>query len=358
MTTGTPFAHPEFDAHEQIVFCHEPETNLFAIIAIHSTKLGPAAGGCRMREYVNWDAALTDVLRLSRSMTYKNALAGLPLGGGKCVLIADSAGPNKHELLRAMGRQVQRLGGRYWTAIDVGVSPADVDVIAETCDYVFTRASQEPEGFNAAEFTALGVFTGVQAVAAEVFDRRGEPPTDLAGLSVAVQGLGGVGYDLCRQLHEVGADLIVADVDQARVARAVKAYGATAVAADRIHAAAADIFAPCALGAGLNDTTIPQLNARAVCGAANNQLERPAHAQALLDRGITYVPDYVVNAGGMIGGGTAIFTAPDADASRARIRELFATIRDILRRSAGDGRTTLAVADEMARERIAAGPAN
>jgi leucine dehydrogenase len=344
----SPFAHPEFDHHEQVLFCHDQAAGLFGIIAIHSTALGPAAGGCRMYPYATADEALTDVLRLSRGMTYKNAVAGLPLGGGKSVIVADPARPDKATLLRAFSRHVQALGGRYWTAIDVGVGPADADVLAEQCDYVFARASQYPDGFGPSQFTALGGFAGIRAVAKYVLGRD-----DLRGVRVAVQGLGSTGRELCRLLHDAGAALWVADVAGEAVRFVVDAYGATPVDPAVIHAQDVDVFAPCALGGVIDDRTLPQLRARAVCGVANNQLRAPRHGAALRERGIAYVPDYVVNAGGMIGASTVIFSTADHDASVRKILGLYDTVLSILQRADAEGRPSSDVADDLARARMA-----
>lgn len=341
------FTHPEFDDHEQVLFCRDDSVGLRGIIAIHNTRLGPAAGGCRMHAYENEDAALADVLRLSKGMSYKNAVADLPLGGGKCVIIADPSAPNKADLLRAFSKHVQSLGGRYWTAIDVGVGPADADILAENCDYVFTRASQYPDGFNPSLFTALGGFMGVRAAAKHVWGRD-----DLAGLTVAVQGCGATGRDLCRQLYEAGAKLIVADVSEAATRFVAEEYGATVISPDAIYAAEADIFAPCALGAVLNDDTIPQLKVKAVSGLANNQLAAGRHGQALLDRGITYVPDYVVNGGGVMGAAALIYSNPTIEQSQAKIRGLYDTILNILARADAEGAPPSEIADQMAREKL------
>jgi leucine dehydrogenase len=343
------FDHPEFDHHEDVLFCHDAQAGLFGIIAVHSTALGPAAGGCRMYPYASIDDALTDVLRLSRGMSFKNAAAGLPLGGGKCVIVADPAGPGKADLLRAMAEHVQALGGRYWTAIDVGMTPADADILAERSDYVFTRASQYPDGFNPSHFTALGGFVGIRAVVKHTLGRD-----DLEGIRVAVQGVGSTGSDLTRRLHEAGAVLTVADVNQAAVDAMVSQYGATADDPATIHAADVDIFAPCALGAILNDRTIPEMKAKAVCGLANNQLAEPRHAQMLKDSGITYVPDYVANSGGVIGSSTVIFTTPDRDASIRQIEGLYDTILHILEQADAENRLPSDIADELALSRMAA----
>jgi leucine dehydrogenase len=342
------FDHPEFDDHEQVLFCRDAANGLFAIIAVHSTALGPAAGGCRMRPYPTAGDALTDVLRLSRGMSYKSALAGLPLGGGKSVIMADPARIDKADLLRSFSRQVQSLGGRYWTAIDVGVDTQNADVMAEQCDYIFARASQYPDGFNPSHFTSLGGFTGIRAVVRHVLRRD-----DLHGVRVAVQGLGNTGHDLCRQLHDAGAELVIADVNDAAVRAVVDAYGAVPVDPALIHAQDVDVFAPCALGGVINDETVPQIRAKAVCGLANNQLQQARHATDMESRGITYVPDYVVNSGGMIGASTVIFATPDRDASLRRILGLHDTILSILEQAAAEGRPAADVADEMARARIA-----
>ncbi|SET00060.1 Leu/Phe/Val dehydrogenase [Oceanicella actignis] len=345
----TPFDHPEFDDHEQVIFVRDAEVGLFGIIALHDTTLGPAAGGCRMQPYASHEEALRDVLRLSRGMTLKNAAAGLPLGGGKCVIVADPARADKARLLEAMGRHVQALGGRYWTAIDVGVSPRDADAIARSCDYVFCKASEYPDGFDPSNFTAWGGFVAVKAVLRRLFGD--ESP---AGRRIAVQGLGGVGRELCRLLREAGADLVVADIDQAALRRVVEELGAEPVDPARIHAAPADVFAPCALGGVLNDRTIPELGARAVCGLANNQLEAPRHAQALQARGVLYAPDFIANAGGVIGASAPIWGGPDRAAAMRRIEGIGPTLDAIFARAEAEGLTTDEVAQRMAAERLAA----
>ena len=343
------FNHPDFDNHEQVLFCTDKASGLTGIIAIHSTVLGPAAGGCRFHTYASTQDALTDVLRLSKGMSYKNAMAGLPLGGGKCVVIADPRDPRKDDLLRAIARHVQSLNGRYWTAIDVGVSPHEADIMAEASDYIFTRASHYEEGFSPASFTALGGFTGIRAAAKHVWGRD-----DLNGLRVAIQGVGATGADMGRQLHEAGARLVVADVREDAVNKMVSEFGAKAISADKIHTADVDVLSPCALGATLNDETIPEIKARAVCGLANNQLAEPRHGAQLAERGIAYVPDYVVNAGGMIGASRVIFDELSRDKSTAQILGLFDTICTILAKADENGRPSSDIADEMALEKIEA----
>jgi leucine dehydrogenase len=332
------------------MYCHDAATGLRGIIAVHSTSLGPAAGGCRMHPYKSEDDALTDVLRLSRGMSYKNAMAGLPLGGGKCVIIADPSRPDKADLLRAFSRHVQALGGRYWTAIDVGVGPKDADVLAENCDYIFARASQYPDGFDPSLFTALGGFIGIKAVVEHIWKR-----SDLAGIRVAIQGLGATGRDLARQLHEVGAEMVVADVKDDAVRYVVENYGARAVDPSHIHAQDVDVFAPCAMGAVINDTTLPEIRAKAVCGLANNQLAEPRHGEALRARGIVYVPDYVVNGGGIGAAGQTVYSKPTLEAQKQSVLRLHDTILAILVKAATENRPGSDVADDMARARIAAG---
>lgn len=300
-----------------------------------------------MHPYASDEEALTDVLRLSKGMTYKNAVAGLPLGGGKCVIIADPTDPRKPDLLRAFADHVQTLNGRYWTAIDIGVGPADADILAERCDYIFARASQYEEGFNPSAFTALGGFVGIKAASKVALGQ-----TDLTGLRVAVQGLGATGYALCKHLHDAGAKLTVTDVRHDAVSQVVSEFGAAAVEPDRIHAADVDVFAPCAMGAGLNDKTIPEIKAKVICGLANNQLAEDRHGEMLTKAGIAYVADYVVNAGGMMGASTVIFAEPSREDSIRRIEALHDTVGAILRRAQTEGRPSSEIADQMALERI------
>lgn len=346
------FSHPSYDEHEQVLFVSDRSCGLRGIIALHDTTLGPAAGGCRMYPYASEEAALKDVLRLSRGMTMKNALAGLPLGGGKCVIIADPAAANKHDLLRALARHVQRLGGRYWTAIDVGVGPADVDVMAEECEFVFTRASEFADDDPPAHYTALGGFHGIRALAAYL---RGSD--DLAGLKVAVQGVGQTGADLIGQLVAAGAEVVATDVNEAALRRVVEQHGIRAVAPDAIYDQDVDVFAPCALGGILNDDTIRRLRCKGIAGLANNQLERPEHGRALMERGIAYAPDFVVNAGGVMRGSLPIFAAHDRDLALRKIKGIYDTVLEILRRSEAEGAPAEEIAERIALERIRGGHA-
>ena len=301
-----------------------------------------------MHPYASTFEALTDVLRLSNGMSYKNSVAGLPLGGGKCVIIADPNNPAKPELLRAFSKHIQRLAGRYWTAIDVGVGPGDADTMAENCDYIFARASQYEDGFNPSSFTALGGFIGIKAAVSHAWQRD-----NLNGLRVAIQGLGATGADLARQLNEAGTSLVVTDINDEIVDEVVSQYNATAVPPEIIHAQDVDVFVPCAMGAILNDKTIPEIQAKIICGLANNQLAEARHGVALQEKGIVYVPDYVVNAGGMMGASTVIFDKPSREKSIERIHGLFDTIKSILRQADESGLPSSEVADKIALDRIA-----
>ena len=341
------FANAAFDDHEQVIFVSDAASGLRGIIAIHSTALGPAAGGCRLYPYAAVDDALVDVLRLSRGMTMKNAAAALPLGGGKCIIIGDPASSSKEAWLRAMARHIARLHGRYWTAIDVGVGPEDADLMAEECDYVFARASDFEDDFPPAHYTALGGFAALRAVTTYL---RGDD--DMRGLRVAVQGVGQTGADLIAQLTARGASVVAADVDEAALARVVETHGATAVPPGEIHAQEVDIFVPCALGGILNDETIPELRCAAIAGLANNQLQRPEHGRALLERNIAYAPDFIVNAGGMIGCSTVIFSTPDKAESLRRIEEIRNVTLAILERSRAEGVPTEVIAESIGRQRI------
>ena len=337
------FTSPDFDNHELVAFGTDAESGLKAIIAIHDTHLGPALGGCRMWPYASDDAALQDVLRLSRGMTYKAALAGLPYGGGKSVIIGNPKTQKSEALLRAMGRFVGSLGGRYHTAEDVGTTVADMDVLRKETRYAhgFSASSGDPS-----PATAYGVFMGLKAAVAF---RRGSD--ELNGLTVALQGLGNVGKRLARYLADAGAHLIVADIDHAAVQAAVRDFGATAVTPDAIHRAEADVFSPCALGAILNDRTIPELGAAIVAGAANNQLAERRHGAALKAKGVLYAPDYVINAGGLID----IYVGEnggDEQAVLARTAHIYDTAQAVFERAAEEDAPTDAVADRMAEERF------
>jgi leucine dehydrogenase len=340
------FSHPEYHAHEDVAFHHDVATGLKAIIAVHSTALGPGLGGCRMWPYASDAEALTDVLRLSRGMTYKAALAGLPQGGGKSVIIGDPRRQKTPELMRAMGRFVNRLGGAYIAAEDSGTSVADVHTMAEVTPHVGGLANANAEGRTGdpSPATAYGTFVGIQAA---VKHRLGRD--DLKGLKVAIQGLGNVGYRLAKHLHEAGAQLWVTDIHYPAVDRCVQELGANAVSMERIFGLDVDVFAPCALGAILNDITLPELKATVVAGAANNQLAQPRHGLALMQRGILYAPDYAINAGGIIEIYHETHGYQDA-AVKAHLDRIGATLIAIFQRAEEQSLPTGAVADAMAEE--------
>lgn len=286
------FSAPSFSNHENVIFCHDKATGLKAIIAIHDTTLGSALGGCRFWNYASENEALNDVLRLSQGMTYKAAISKLPLGGGKSVIIGDPKAIKTKELLLAFGRFVDRLGGLYITAEDVGTSVEDMSIIHTQTDHVVGLAggSGDPS-----PLTAYGVYRGLCAAAKHKFGA--DTPQ---GMRVVVQGLGHVGMNLCKHLHQAGAQLFVFDINEQAVKTAVDSFGATVLKAEDIFTFEADIFSPCALGAILNDTTIPQMKYKIIAGAANNQLESPHNGEQLRNLGILYTPDYVLNAGGLI----------------------------------------------------------
>lgn len=278
--------------HEQVTFFQDEKTGLKAIVAIHSTVLGPALGGCRVWPYESEAAALNDVLRLSRAMTYKNSAMGLPLGGGKAVIIADSTVDKTPALFEAFGRAVDRLGGHYITAQDVGTAPEDMVAIRRQTKWVagLPKTSGDPS-----PATAFGVYSGLKAALKHAFGSD-----DLKGRRVAVQGLGAVGMSLAERLYADGAQLVVADIAQKRIDQAVNDLGARAVTSDEIYDVECDVFAPCALGAVINDDTIPRLTAKVVAGSANNQLAEARHGDALKAKGIVYAPDFIINGGGVI----------------------------------------------------------
>lgn len=338
------FEHIEYDDHEQIVFCHDNVTGLKAIIAVHDTTMGPSLGGTRMWNYASSDEALTDVLRLSKGMTYKSALAGLPLGGGKAVIIGNAKTDKNEAFFKAYGRFINSLGGKYITAEDVNIRTADIDIVATETPFVAGTATKAGDP---SPHTALGTYLGVKAAAKHAFGNE-----DLAGLRVAVQGLGAVGYDFAKYLAADGVKLFVCDVNQESVDRAVRELGAIAVDIDAIYDQDVDIYAPCALGATINDNTLQRLKAKVVAGSANNQLASPAHDRILKEMGILYAPDYVINAGGVIHvcSEAANFSLEDTS---ARIKNIFNTLDIIFTRAQAENRPTGEIADAMAREILA-----
>ncbi|MEP1214906.1 MAG: Glu/Leu/Phe/Val dehydrogenase [Marinobacter sp.] len=347
----TVFTHPEFDNHEHLTFCCDPETGLRAIIAVHNTARGPALGGCRMFPYASDEEALRDVLRLSRGMTYKSALANLNLGGGKSVIIGDPREHKTEALLESMGRFLEQLGGLYIAAEDSGTSVADLRIMGRhTANVAGIRERPgfdgKPSNGDPSPATAWGTFVGLQAAVKHKLGR-----SDLEGLKVAIQGIGNVGYRLAQHLTEAGAKLWVYDIHQDQMDRAVAELGATPATAEEVLYLPVDVVAPCAMGAVLNDQSIARLQAPIVAGAANNQLASQAHDQVLWEHGVLYAPDFVINAGGIID----VYyerTGPDPDAVRKHVDTIAHTLQEIFERSDRDGQPTGQIADQLAEERF------
>lgn len=347
------FDHPDFDDHECVHVVQDGPAGLRAIIAVHNTSRGPSLGGCRMWPYASSEAALTDVLRLSRGMTYKSAMANLGLGGGKSVIIGDPRSAKTDALLEAMGKAVDRLDGLYIAAEDSGTSVADLRRMGEHTAHVGgvierTGRGGESHSGDPSPATALGVFHGL---AAAVRFKHQRP--DLTGIRVAIQGLGNVGLRLAEHLHAAGAELWVADIHAPSVDKAVEQFGATAVSVDAIDSQDVDVFAPCALGSAINDRSLSRLKAGIVAGAANNQLHTPAHDTALMERGILYAPDYVINAGGII---DIYYERHDYswDKVEAHLEGIGETVTEVFEQAAKSGRPTGEVADLIAESRFTA----
>jgi leucine dehydrogenase len=334
---------PGFAAHERVQFFADEGLGLAGVIAIHSTAMGPAMGGCRAAAYIDDAAALTDALRLSQGMSFKNAMADLPAGGGKAVLYRLPQDPAlRTEAFAAFGRAVDAMCGDYVTAEDVGTSVADMQAVARSTSYVAGLPTKDGQaGGDPSPWTALGIFEAMKVAA-------GRP---LQGARVAVQGLGSVGYRLCEHLHAAGAKLVVSDVNPERVLRAKSALGAEAASVERIHRVAADVFSPNALGAILDIHTIPELQAPVVCGGANNQLATAADGLRLAARGVVYAPDYIVNAGGIINVVAEFFGEPQAKVE-VRVGAIAARLERILIQAKAEGRPTHELADEAARAKI------
>lgn len=346
--TGEAAALADFDRHEQVWLGMDEQRGLTAIVAIHDTTLGPALGGTRIWPHESFEAGLTDALRLARGMTLKAAVAGLRLGGGKAVIIADPRTDKTPAMLEAYAEMLAALDGQFITAEDVGLTIEDADFLRARASNV-TGTTRGGSG-NPSPVTAHGVFLGLKAA---LRHRRGHDRLD--GVRVAVQGLGAVGWSLAKKLSQEGAGLVVADIDPARARKAVEHLGAIAVEGDAIIAADVDVFAPCALGAVLSAETIPLLKATIVAGSANNQLASPEDAERLKARGILHAPDYVINAGGLINVAEELSrTGYDEDAAMKRVAQIPRTLAAIFRRAEDEGRTTDAVAETIAMERIAA----
>jgi leucine dehydrogenase len=336
-----PKKNPSFDNHEDVVFIGGEAQGFAGIIAVHSTTLGPSAGGCRIWDYDSADDALTDALRLSRGMTYKNAMADLPLGGGKAVIYRINT--DRVDAFQKFGEAVESLHGKYITAEDVGATVTDMRAIAGRTSYVAGLPKEAGQaGGDPSPMTALGVFVSIEALLGG----------SVRGRTIAVQGVGSVGFNLCKLLAEDGAKLVVADVNKANLQRA-EAIGVEIAPVDQIHAVKADVFSPCALGAGLNPQTIPELAAPIICGAANNQLAAEEDGARLVAHGITYAPDYVVNAGGIINV-SAEYLGEAADVVEARVRAIAPRLLRVLETAKSDTITPQAAADRIVREKLAA----
>lgn len=343
------FDDSAFDAHERVLFCHDARTDLRAIIAIHSTALGPAAGGTRLWSYASDHEALHDVLRLSQGMSYKNALAGLKFGGGKAVIIKTPNFAGGDALYERYGEFVDSLNGAYVTAEDVGMSIEIMDMIARKTQYVagVSRKGSQAGG-DPSPKTAFGVLKGIESAVAFKLGRE-----ELRGLTVAVQGLGNVGYHLCRYLHEAGANLLVADIDAGRVQRIVDEYGGTPVAFEEIMTQQVDVFAPCALGAILSAQSIPRLRTSIVAGGANNQLETDQDGRRLHDAGILYAPDYVINGGGIINVACEYYKDATDEEVWEQVAAIGQRLTGIFEESAAKNQPTNVIADQQARRIIA-----
>lgn len=331
------FKSMEEHDYEQLVFCQDKAAKLKAIICIHDTTLGPALGGTRMWPYATEEAAIEDVLRLARGMTYKNAAAGLNFGGGKTVIIGDPRKDKSEAMLRALGRFIESLNGRYITGEDVGICIEDLDVVKLETAHVKGIGAFDPS-----PFTGYGVWQGIKACAAELWGQD-----DLTGKTIAIQGLGHVGYCLAKHLHAAGAKLIVTDINEANVLRAVQELNAEAVRPEAIYGAPCDIFSPCALGGIINDSTIPQLNCRVVAGSANNQLEEERHGDLLRERGILYAPDFIINAGGVVGG-----TQESHEQAFKALTIIYKNLREIFAIANQNNIPTYQAADTLAEQRI------
>jgi leucine dehydrogenase len=334
--------------HEQIVFCRNDDVGLRAIIAVHNTTLGPALGGCRLYDYASEADAVRDVLRLSRGMTYKAAVAGLDLGGGKSVIIGDPS-MKSEAMFRAFGRHVQSLGGRYITAEDMNTSVEDMDNIARETKYVTGAGAAHGGSGDPSPVTAWGCYHGIRACLEVIY---GSP--DLTGRTIAIQGVGNVGYYLAKFLKEGGASLQYADISQRRLSRVMEEFGGTVLEGDEFYRANCDVLAPCAIGGIINTRTIPMIKAPIIAGGANNQLDDESRdGEALSERGITFAPDYVINAGGLINVYSEL-KGYGREKSMADAANIFNTLKRIINKAKSDGITTALAANKVAEERIEA----
>lgn len=341
------FSNMQTDDYEQVVFCQDRHSKLKAIIVIHDTTLGPALGGLRMWPYKSEQEALEDALRLARGMTYKNAAAGVNLGGGKAVVLGDPATDKSEELFRVFGRYVESLNGRYITAVDVGSTVKDMNIIHQETDYVIGTSKKGASG-NPAPVTAFGIYKGIKATAQAAFGSD-----SLVEKTIAVQGVGNVAFRLCEYLHKEGANLVVSDINEAAVEQAVEKFSAKAVAPGDIYDVDCDIFSPCALGAVINDDTIPRLKAKAIAGSANNQLAENKHGDMLYEKGIVYAPDFVINAGGVINVSDELEpNGYDQQRAMEKVEQIYSNLERVFTISKRDQIPTYLAADRMAEERI------
>ena len=332
--------------HEQVSFFHDPNSGLKGIVAIHNTVLGPALGGCRMWQYENEETALVDVLRLSKGMTYKAAIAGLNLGGGKAVIIGDSKTQKTENLFRSFGRFVEGLGGRYITAEDVGTSIRDMEHVRMETNYVTGISKALGGSGDPSPVTAYGVFIGIKACVKERLNK-----TEISGLKVSVQGLGHVGMHLCEYLHKAGAELFVTDIDQTLMGQAVNRFGATPVEAELINDLDVDVYAPCALGATINKDTIDNYKCTIIAGSANNQLAENNFGMELKKRDILYAPDYAINAGGLINVSNEL-EGYNRERAFSQAEGIYDTLSEIFRRSKKENISTNEASDREAEHRI------
>lgn len=346
----TVFSSPEFDQHEQIDFAYDQDSGLRAIIAVHNSHLGPALGGCRMHPYESEQEAIHDVLRLSKGMSYKAAMAGVPLGGGKSVIIGDPQRDKSAGLFKAMGQFVNKQSGRYIAGQDMGINAQDLEQMARQTQYVSgmskTDDSTQLVSHNPSPATALGVFCGIEAAVKQRLKRDG-----LKDIKVAIQGLGSVGYELARHLHRAGAKLWVFDINKEAEQQAATEFGATIVHADELIRLPVDVFSPCAMGAVINDESVAVLAAKIVAGAANNQLSASRHGVDLFNRGILYAPDYIINAGGVID--LCYFDqGMSVNEIEVRVKNIATTLNDVFIASQGKQLATHLIANELAEARF------
>lgn len=341
------FSHPDFDAHEGIYAFSDPASGLRSYIAVHNTNRGPASGGTRFWQYATDAEALTDVLRLSRAMSYKNAMAEIPLGGGKGVIIKPEGPFDRKALFAAYGRAIEKVGGQYITAEDVGVSPDDMRIIKTQTDFVAGLDEGDAASGDPSPHTADGIYRGLEVAVKHKLGTEG-----FGGLIVAIQGLGHVGYNLAQRLHKSGAKLVVADINCEATERAASELKASVVGVDEIHAQDADIFAPCALGGAINENSIKDINAYIIGGAANNQLKTPEMGEALRARDILYCPDYVLNAGGIINVAAEVSGSYNYDWVDGKLENIKATLQEIFDRSDRLSQSTNDIANQMAKERL------